>query len=197
MALLFGLGSAVMFACSTLLSSRSIRMIGNNSVIGWIMLTGTIVTIPFLIASGWPEISGKNLLIMGFAGIGNIGGLFFCLRALQIGKVGLVAPIVSTEGALAAFMSALAGERLKAAVIFALIVIIVGVLIAAIAPDPAPIAHEKPAQAVLFSTLCRHPLRHGGPERNYPNRLALTPTSTRRRSACDHPARHLRKTTYL
>ena len=153
MALLFGLGSAVMFACSTLMASRSIRMIGNNSVIGWIMLTGTIITIPFLIVSGWPDISGKNLLIMGFAGIGNIGGLFFSLRALQIGKVGLVAPIVSTEGALAAFMSALSGETLKAAVIFALVAIVVGVVIAAIAPDPAPIAHEKPAQAVLFSTL--------------------------------------------
>ena len=88
MALIFGLGTAVMFACSTLMASRSIRMIGNNSVIGWIMLTGTIITIPFLIVSGWPEISGKNLLIMAFAGIGNIGGLFFSLRALQIGKVG-------------------------------------------------------------------------------------------------------------
>lgn len=153
MALIFGLGTAMMFACSTLMASRSIRMIGNNSVIGWIMLIGTIITIPFLIASGWPEISAKNLIIMAFAGIGNIGGLFFSLRALRIGKVGLVAPIVSTEGALAAFMSALSGETLKAAVIFALVAIVVGVVIAAIAPDPAPIAHEKPTQAVLFSTL--------------------------------------------
>ena len=152
MALIFGLGTAVMFACSTLMSSRSIRIIGTNSVIGWIMLVGTVITIPFLIASGWPEISAKNLAIMSLAGVGNIGGLLFSFRALQIGKVGLVAPILSTEGALAAFMSALTGESLKAAVVFALVVIVAGVVIAAIAPDPAPIAHENPPKAVLFST---------------------------------------------
>ena len=153
MALLFGLGTAVMFACSTLMSSRSIRMIGNNSVIGWIMLVGTLITIPFLFASGWPDISGKNIAILSLAGVGNIGGLIFSFRALQVGKVGLVAPIVSTEGALAAFMSALSGESLKAAIIFALVVIVAGVIIAAIAPDPAPIAHENPPKAVLLSTL--------------------------------------------
>jgi len=153
MALLFGLGTAVMFACSTLMSSRSIRMIGNNSVIGWIMLVGTLITIPFLFASGWPDISGKNIAIMALAGVGNVGGLMLSFRALQVGKVGLVAPIISTEGALAAFMSALSGESLKAAVIFALLAIVAGVVIAAIAPDPAPIEHENPPKAVLFSTL--------------------------------------------
>lgn len=153
MALLFGFGTAVMFACSTLMSSRSIRMIGNYSVVGWIMLVGTVLTIPFLIVSGWPDISSKNIAVLAFAGVGNIGGLLLSFRALQVGKVGLVAPIVSTEGALAALMSALSGETLKAAVVFALLVVVAGVVIAAIAPDPAPIEHENPPKAVLLSTL--------------------------------------------
>jgi drug/metabolite transporter (DMT)-like permease len=116
------------------------------------MLVGTLITIPFLFASGWPDISGKNIAIMALAGVGNVGGLMLSFRALQVGKVGLVAPIISTEGALAAFMSALSGESLKAAVIFALLAIVAGVVIAAIAPDPAPIEHENPPKAVLFST---------------------------------------------
>jgi drug/metabolite transporter (DMT)-like permease len=127
-------------------------MIGNFSVIGWMMLFGTIVTIPFLYASGWPDISPKNIAVLAFAGVGNVAGLLLSFRALQIGKVGLVAPIVSTEGALAAVMSTLSGESLKLSVIFALIVVVAGVVIAAIAPDPAPIAHENAPKAVLLST---------------------------------------------
>src|SRR4026208_2408246 len=45
------------------------------------------------------------------AGLGNIAGLPLVSTALREGKVGIVGPIVSTEGAIAAVLAVLAGER--------------------------------------------------------------------------------------
>ena len=52
-------------------------------------------------------------LVIG--GVGNAGGLLLVYRGLRVGKVGVVAPIASTEGAIAALIAILAGESLSAA----------------------------------------------------------------------------------
>jgi uncharacterized membrane protein len=46
------------------------------------------------------------------SGIGNVAGLLLDYAALRIGKLGFVAPILAPEGAIAALISAAAGERL-------------------------------------------------------------------------------------
>ena len=50
--------------------------------------------------------------------------------ALRIGKVGIVAPIVSTEGAIAAVISVAAGERLQGVSYALLAIVAVGVVLA-------------------------------------------------------------------
>ena len=78
--------------------------------------------------------------------------LLLAYAAFRIGKVGVVAPILCTEGAIAATISGLAGESIAPMVIFLLLVIVGGVVLAAIAPDPVPVENEQPLKAALIAT---------------------------------------------
>jgi drug/metabolite transporter (DMT)-like permease len=156
-AVLGGLGAAVMFATGTLCSSRSSRMIGAASVLAWVMLTGLVVNLAVLgmyqVAheAVHPDASTIGWLVLG--GLGNVVGLLLSYSALRRGKVGLVAPIVSTEGALAAVLAVAAGETLGAASALLLLVIAAGVVLAAAAPEDLPVAGEDKARAVQLAVL--------------------------------------------
>ncbi len=150
--ILFGLGTAICFASSSLLSSRAVRSIGPWSVAAWTMLVGLIITLPFLIVSGVPSNLGSTWGWMLVAGAGNVLGIIIAAAAFRIGKVGVVAPILATEGAIAAVVAALLGESIAPIVAFLLMVIVVGIVISAVAPDPAPLEHERPGLTVLLAT---------------------------------------------
>ena len=138
-AIVGGLGAALSWAIATLASSRSSRLIGPISVLGWVMAVGWIAAIgPALISRpvplGLPEVAG--LIATGLSH--NIG-LLLAYRALSIGRVSIVAPITSTEGAAAALVSVLIGETLAGTTALILAAIAVGVVLAAAerAADPA------------------------------------------------------------
>jgi len=131
MAILGGLAAAMFFATATLLSSRSSRIISPSSVLGWVMVTGLVVLLPFLVVGGPPDLARGDLGWLLVSGGGNVAGLLLAYSALRIGKVGVVAPILSTEGAIAAALSVLTGESLSVAVGLLLPVIVLGVAMAA------------------------------------------------------------------
>ena len=131
-AILGGLGAATVFASATLCSSRSTRMIGAGPVLAWVMILGFLIVVPWAAAEGVPD--GLDAASVGWlvvAGIGNVLGLLLAYSALRIGKVGIVAPIVSTEGAIAAVISVIAGEQIAPGVGVTLGVIAAGILLAA------------------------------------------------------------------
>lgn len=134
-AILGGLGAAAAWALSTLCSSRSSRLIEPVSVVAWMMLVGLVITVPAAALSGVPARLGPGSgAWLAAAGVGNVVGLVLTYRALRIGQVALVAPLVSTEGAVAAVIALVAGEPLAAGVAFTLAVIVAGVWMAS-APD--------------------------------------------------------------
>jgi drug/metabolite transporter (DMT)-like permease len=127
-----GLGAAAVFAAATLCSSRSTRMIGAGPVLGWVMLVGTVIVVPLAAVQGVPQdLDGESVGWLAIAGFGNVVGLLLAYSALRLGKVGIVAPIVSTEGAIAAVISVIAGEDVGRAVGVTLGVIALGILLAA------------------------------------------------------------------
>jgi drug/metabolite transporter (DMT)-like permease len=137
-AILGGLGAAAVFATATLLSSRSTRMIGPPSVLAWVMLIGFAIVIPWAAVEGVPDgLDGPTVGWLAVAGVGNVLGLLLAYTGLRVGKVGVVAPIVSTQGAIAAVIAALAGEEIAAGVGVTLAVVALGILLASSSRDPA------------------------------------------------------------
>lgn len=152
-AILGGLGAAMAWAIATVCSSRSSRMIGAASVLAWVMLIGLVVSAPAVALSPVPEgVHARAIGWLTLAGTGNVLGLLLEYRALRIGKVGIVAPIASTEGAIAAVLAVVAGERLAPGTGMLLGVIAVGVVLAGLVPErDAGDADRHEGQATLYA----------------------------------------------
>jgi drug/metabolite transporter (DMT)-like permease len=134
-AVIGGLGAAVCWAATTLCASRSTKLIGAPSALAWVMLVGFVVAAPLTAASGVPDdLDARELGWLAVAGAGNVGGLALNYGALRIGKVSIVAPIISTEGAIAALLAVLGGETLGAGVGALLGVVVLGVVLASVGP---------------------------------------------------------------
>ena len=109
MAILGGLGAAAAWAVTILCAARATRIIGSASVLGWVMLTGFCIVVPWALLEGIPEgLDAGSATWLVVAGAGNIFGLLLTYSALRTGNVGIVAPIVSTEGAVAAILALIA-----------------------------------------------------------------------------------------
>jgi len=136
MAILGGLGAAVAWAVTLLCTSRATRMIGSGSVLAWVMLIGFCIVLPWGAIVGIPDdLDRGSATWLLIAGLGNILGLFLVYTALREGKVGIVGPIVSTEGAIAAVLAVLAGESLAVGSAAMLVLIVIGIALAATTAD--------------------------------------------------------------
>ncbi len=150
-AILGGLGAAAAWALSTLCSSRSSRLIDPSSVVAWMMLIGLLITLPLAALSGVPARLGPGSgAWLAVSGVGNVGGLVLTYRALRVGQVSLVAPLVSTEGAVAAVIALIAGEPLAPGVGVTLAAIVAGVWVAS-APDRSRTAATAPHPTYAIS----------------------------------------------
>jgi drug/metabolite transporter (DMT)-like permease len=152
-AIIGGLVAAVLWALANLVSSRSARIIGEDSTLAWMMLVGLIVTTPLAVASGpLPDFTPTALLWLTGSGLGSVVGLAFLYRGLRVGKVGVVAALGSTEGALAAGVSVLRGESLPPLAIAMLAVVAIGIVAVGLASRPSETAPEGIGAAVDEAT---------------------------------------------
>lgn len=137
-AIVGGIVAAAMWAASALCTSRSTRMIPPASVLGWVLVIGSVISAPFALSAGVPEGLGRGqagLLIA--TAIGNTTGLLLAYTALRFGKVGVAAPIISAQGAAAAIIAVLAGEQIATGAGAALGVIVVGVILSSMSRTDA------------------------------------------------------------
>jgi drug/metabolite transporter (DMT)-like permease len=154
-AILGGLGAAAAWALSTLCSSRSSRLIEPVSVVAWVMFVGLLISGPAAALQGIPAaLNGSSGAWLALAGAGNVVGLVLVYYAMRIGQVALVAPLVSTEGAIAAVIALAAGESLAPAVGAMLAVIALGICLAAVPGNDTPHSqHVGHAQTVLLAVI--------------------------------------------
>jgi drug/metabolite transporter (DMT)-like permease len=134
-AVLGGLGAALAWATTMICATRAARLIGATSVLAWVMLIGLVLTLPWALVRGVPDVDGNATRWLILAGVGNCVGLLLVYTGVRVGKVGVVAPIVSTEGAIAALFAVAAGEHLAPGTGAALVVIAVGIVLAAASRD--------------------------------------------------------------
>jgi len=126
-----GLVAALMWGTSTAIASRSTRMIGSQQVLAYVVLTGLVIMVVAApVVEGVPHVTGRGAAWALAAGAASVIGLGCVYAALRIGKVGVVAPIASCEGALAAVFSVIfLGEQLSLGVALALAVVACGVVL--------------------------------------------------------------------
>jgi drug/metabolite transporter (DMT)-like permease len=148
-----GLGAALVFATVTLCNSRSSRMIGPAQLLAWIMLIGLAITGPLALARGIPDgLDREAAAWMAVAGVGNVVGLLLAYSALRLGKVSIVAPLVSTQGAIAALIAIVAGESVSVGVGLLLVVIAIGIFLAGVSPEEKEDADApQPTRAWLYA----------------------------------------------
>ena len=157
-AILGGLGAAASWAVATLCASRSTRLIGARSVLAWVMLVGLAITVPLTLLRGVPAgLGARETAWLLVSGMGNVAGLLLIYAGLRVGKVSIVAPISSTEGAIAALLAVATGESLGLGSGAMLGLIAAGVVLASITPgggsgDPLRASLLAGAAAVCFGT---------------------------------------------
>ncbi len=150
-AVIGGLGAAVAWAASTLCSSRSSRLIEPASVVAWVMIVGLVITLPVAAIEGVPAgLKGSSGAWLVASGVGNVAGLALTYRALRIAHVSLIAPLVSTEGAVAAVIALAAGETLPPLTAAMLVVIAAGIFMAAVSRSPPTQAHLAGSSRALL-----------------------------------------------
>jgi drug/metabolite transporter (DMT)-like permease len=111
-----------------------------------------VVVGPVALAGGRPDELDRGALVwLAIAGLGNVGGLLMVYSGLRIGKVGVVAPIASSEGAVAAIVAVAAGEHLGAWTAVALVAIAAGIVLAARPPVEREEAGRDDPRAAWFA----------------------------------------------
>jgi drug/metabolite transporter (DMT)-like permease len=148
-ALLGGLGAALAWGTGTFCSARSSRLIGAWSVVAWVMLFGLVANLVVIAVGPSPSpgsLSPTDIAWMLMSGLGNVVGLILEYTALRLGKVGVVTPVTSTEGAIAAVLAVAAGEALGVAPAGLLAVVVLGIVLAGVAPEEStPDEHKLAA----------------------------------------------------
>jgi drug/metabolite transporter (DMT)-like permease len=127
-----GICAALSFAISVLVSARASRRAGAPVTVAGSMLVGLVIVLPIaLLVTPLPATSQGTLLVPSVAGVANVTGLLLAYTAYTIGAVGIVSTIASTEGAIAALISVLAGQQLAPGSGPLLALVAVGVVLAA------------------------------------------------------------------
>jgi drug/metabolite transporter (DMT)-like permease len=146
-----GIGAAFAWATATMTATRAARLIPPTSVLAWVMLTGLVITLPWAAVQGNPHMGAESLVWLLVSGAGNCAGLLLVYSALRIGKVGVIAPIVSTEGAIAAIIAIAAGEALAAGTVIALAVVATGTILAGATGESTAGGSPHGRKAVLLA----------------------------------------------
>ncbi len=111
------------------------------------MLVGVAVAGPLAFATGpLPEITPALLPWYAGSAIGGVVGILLTYRGFRMGKVGVVAALVSTEGAIAAALAVVAGEKLTLPVAIVLVILAGGVALVAFAAGDAETGEHNPDQ---------------------------------------------------
>lgn len=127
--MLGGVGAALAWGVGTLFSTRAARIAGAHATVAWVMIAGLLTLVPWLAGGPAPRLGAAAAGWLLLGGAGNVGGLLVTYRALRGGQIGVVAPIVSAEGGVAALLAVLAGQSIAAAQAIACGVVLVGILL--------------------------------------------------------------------
>src|SRR5687768_6639948 len=133
MGILLGLTAALSWGLADYFAALASRRTGSFRVVLGFHLMAMVLLVALLMVTGesLSDVSGGDLAWLAFVGVlGGVSYLAF-YRALAIGPISIVSPIVSAYAAVTVVCAVLiGGERLAAGETAAIVVVIVGVLLA-------------------------------------------------------------------
>jgi drug/metabolite transporter (DMT)-like permease len=130
-----GLVTALAWALATLVAARASRVMGAWSTTGLVVFVGLLATLPLLVLDQPPgPVASADLAWLALGGLGYTVGMVLNYAALSGGKVPVTAPIVSTEGAIAATIAVLSGEAATPLLGAMLALVAAGVFVVALQP---------------------------------------------------------------
>lgn len=125
-----GLIASISWATSSLATSRVSRSVGAWATLAWVSIFGLVIATPLLLTDRLPGPADlPSLAWLGASAIFNVAGLLTLYASFRRGKVGLIAPITSTEGAIAAVIAIAFGAAVSGMVVVALAVTVFGVIL--------------------------------------------------------------------
>ena len=150
--MLLGLLAAVFWAAAGLLATRVSRLHGPDPAIFWGLAVGGGV--PALVALGSEPLrfDRSDLVRLVVAGFGLIVAWWSFVIGVTHGPVSGVAAVSSIDGAIAAVIALLLGERLSVAVLGSLLVVVLGVLLVS-GSGGGTVIGRMPAKAVALGLL--------------------------------------------
>lgn len=131
LAILGGGAAAIIWAFGGTCATRASRQIGAPLTLAWVMGIGLVILAVPLGLSATPHWSPQIVLWLALSGVGNVVGLLFTYAALRRGYLGLVAPILSAEGAVTAVIAIAAGASIALDRLVALAAVTAGVVLTA------------------------------------------------------------------
>ena len=159
-AILGGLGAACCWAATGFCAQAASRRVGELSAFAWASVFGLLLVLgPLVVSVASDTPSAATVRALTLAGVMNVVGLVAQFYALRIGRVSVVVPITSAEGAVAAITAAVLGKPLSAVAWASLAAVIVGVGIAAWS-DPGRVGTlenrdgSRPVLFAILSALC-------------------------------------------
>ena len=153
MGVLFGLGAAITWGCADYVAASAGRRIGPARVVLGFHVVATVILACLVATSGsLADVTTVDLLF--FALVGAVGwGSYVCFyRALAIGPISILSPIVSGYAAVTVVLAVIfLGERLSAAETAAVIVSFTGVVLASSALRRIFSIERLDAHGLLFA----------------------------------------------
>ena len=146
------LAAALAWGVASYSSAPAARSAGVGCALAWSALLAPVVLWPIaLLLTGVPDPSGRDLAWAGLLGLGLVGALGLGFLAMTLGRVAIVATVISTDGAMAATVSIARGETVGGLVIAGLTVIVVGVLLAVSGGGASAVGPRRDGLAALVA----------------------------------------------
>ncbi|HLH64792.1 MAG TPA: EamA family transporter [Solirubrobacteraceae bacterium] len=148
-AILGGFGAALIWSVGAIFASRAAQKLGPRLTLAWVMGLGLVMMGAILPFSSHARLSSAAVIWLVVGGAGNVGGLLLMYRALRVGQMGVVMPVVSTEGGIAALIAIITGQAVGVLRGAALAVTVLGVMLTAFARSPVREDEPAPSPSVL------------------------------------------------
>ena len=148
-----GLLAALLWGTSTTASTHASRRIGAEISLAWVYVVGLLVALPVAVSTGLPHADGRGLAWTAVSASAGISSLYLLYAALRRGPVVLVAPISASQGAAAAVLAVLLGERLHILAGVGLGVLVLGLFAVMRRPGGPAGRPAHPTAAIVLASL--------------------------------------------